>query len=339
MFHASKKKRYENILIVRFSSLGDIVLTTPVLEALRANFPKARLTYFLKEDFASILENHTSRCEIITLPEQVRKDSKAYLDFVDSLSKKRFDLIVDLQANGRSYVLRNRLNIPFLKVKKHTLRRISIVKFKVGASGLPNVRDRFLNTLKRIGISGSSNTTSLMVTEEELNQVRSKFFKNNDNKPIAVIHPGAKWDLKKWGGEKFARLAEMLTDRGFTVASFEEVPYKNFICLYGTTIREMMGCIASADVFIGNDSGPLHIAEALGIPSVGIFGPTHESLGYSSDWAGMKIVGLDIKCRPCSLYGNGRCKPQNRECMDALSPDIVFDAVLGIFNWGRGNEK
>ncbi len=343
MQRASKRRDYKNILVVRFSSLGDIVLTTPVLDGLRRVLPPdTEISYLLKEEFAPLLKNHPSRCKIIPLSETVRADSTAFMDFVERLKERRFDLIVDLQGNGRSYVVRRRLNMDFLKIKKHTLRRIGVVKFKIGAKRLPNIRDRFFGTLKGIGIrSVEPILPRLGYTEEEVVAARKKFIGKIPDRPLAVVHPGAKWPLKEWGRDRFEKLVESLVIEGFTVAVFDdnisEAPHISK--LSGTSIREMIALIASADVFVGNDSGPLHIAESVRTPAVGIFGPTSEALGYSSRWPGSKIVGVDMRCRPCSLYGRGKCRTGGHECMEKLSIEAVLNAVIEQFRWGRSNER
>jgi len=341
MRRASRRREYKNILVVRFSSLGDIVLTTPVLDALRRRFPNADLSFLLKEDFAKLLLGHPSGCEVISLPEAVRADSRAFVGFVDGLKKRHFDLVVDLQGNGRSFVVRNRLDTDFVKIKKHSILRIAIVKLKVGARRLPNIRKRFLEPLRRIGISSEEPpVVRLGFTDDELIAVRERFLRSIDNsRPFAVVHPGSKWPLKEWGSKRFESLAEALVAQGFTVGVFgsASVEKANIVHLPKTTIREMIALIAISDVFIGNDSGPLHVAEAVGTPSVGIFGPTSEALGYSSQWRGAAVVGVELKCRPCSLYGRGKCSTGGHECMENITVEMVLEAALKQYRWGVKN--
>ncbi|RKZ27810.1 D-glycero-beta-D-manno-heptose-1,7-bisphosphate 7-phosphatase, partial [bacterium] len=94
-----------------------------------------------------------------------------------------------------------------------------------------------------------------------------------------------------------------------------------------TTLRELIALIKLSRVFVGNDSGPLHISGAVGTPSVGIFGPTHPSLGYAPDSPNSRIIGAELPCRPCTLYGKGRCRLGSRLCMTLIEPDEVADAV------------
>ncbi len=334
---AQKNREYQNILVVRFSSLGDIVLTTPVLEGLRRRFPNANISYLAKAEYTPLLADHPSKCLAIGLSEEIRGDSKKYLDLIESLSKQAFDLVVDLQANGRSMVLRKRLGADYLLVKKRTLRRIMIVKFKIGAKGLPNIRDRFFEPLSRLGIPLISRpTTSLHIEEGELREARARFNLDRIERPLALIHSGARWPLKQWGEAKFDALAKMLLKNGFSVAFIGTSRIEGAVSIEGTNLRELVACISLADIFIGNDSGPLHIAEAIGTPSVGIFGPTHEVLGYSSDRPDSRIIGLDLKCRPCSLYGGGHCRTGGRECMEKLTPEAVFEEVKKCLDCGGG---
>ncbi len=343
MRKASRDADYRKILVVRFSSMGDIVLTTPVLMALRKRFPSAQIDYLAKAQFLPLLENHPSGCGCIPLTDSLRGDSKAYLAFCDSLRDKGYDLIVDLQANGRSYVLRKRVFRDYVKVNKRTLRRILLVKFGLGRDNYPDIRRRFLEPLSLLGIDISKELSKaiLSVDDCEIANVEKRFFSGTHCSPAPIaIHPGAKWELKEWGIEKFQKLAKVLIDKGHRVLWFG-APYdyesEKIIFAEKTSIRELMALIATSAVFVGNDSGPLHIAEGVGTPSVGIFGPTHPSLGYSPNHEGSYVLGVDIKCRPCSLFGNGKCKFDKKICMEQISVDEVADSVEKLFNEHRKN--
>lgn len=325
--------------------MGDIVLTTPVLMALRKRYPSAQIDYLVKEQFLPLLENHPSGCGLIPLTESLRGDSKAYLDFCDELRDKGYDLVVDLQANGRSYVLRKRIFRDYVRIDKRTLKRILLVKLGWGRKGRPDIRRRFLEPLTLLGIDvvKESSRAILRVDDSEIARVKEKFFKEThlDPPPIA-IHPGAKWELKEWGAEKYQQLAERLVAKGHRVLWFGGplgFEHDKITFAKETSIRELMALIASSAVFVGNDSGPLHIAEGVGTPSVGIFGPTHPSLGYSPNHEGSLVLGVDIKCRPCTLYGNGKCKLDKKICMENISVDEVLAAVERMLPTRRETAK
>lgn len=338
MSKASASADYAKILVARFSSLGDIVLTTPVLLALRERYPEAQIDFLLKEQYLPLLQNHPSHCGLIPLSEELRKDSGAYLNFCDGLRDKGYGLVVDLQGNGRSYVLRKRIYRDWVKVGKQTLKRILLVKFGIGRKKYPDVRRRFLKPLRDLGIDDRiiPARAILAVEEDEISMARKKFFgdKSTDDSLVA-IHPGSKWALKEWGLEKFIRLAMQLLEEGSNILWFGE-PFggasENITFAENTTLRELMALISISDVFIGNDSGPLHIAEGLGTPAVGIFGPTHPALGYSPNNPDSIVLGVDLKCRPCTLYGNGKCKHQTRLCMDGITVEASKEAVHSLLD-------
>ncbi len=339
MSRVSASADYAKILVARFSSLGDIVLTTPVLMALRDRYPKAQIDYLLKEQYLPLLQNHPSNCGLIPLSEELRNDSGAYLKFCDSLRDKGYNLVVDLQGNGRSYVLRKRIYRDWVKVGKQTLKRILLVKFGIGRNKYPDIRRRFLKPLRDLGINDRKVPAKsiLAVEESEIVMARKKFFVNDfkKNGSLVAIHTGSKWALKEWGLEKFIRLAIELLEDGTRVIWFGE-PFDGasaeITFAKNTTLRELMALISISDVFVGNDSGPLHIAEGVGTPAVGIFGPTHPALGYSPDNPNSIVLGVDLKCRPCTLYGKSKCKHETRLCMDGIAVETVKEAVYSLLD-------
>lgn len=333
----SKSDDIKRILVIRFSSLGDIVLTTPVLSALRDKFLSAQIDFLLKEQHASLLENHPARIEIIKLPEDVRSNARKFIEFAEGLKKNNYDLVVDLQGNARSMVLRRRLGARSVKVNKDTLSRLLLVKFKIGKNKIPDVRKRFLGALKKLGIGQTViPRTSLLVTPEEYLTIDKKYLDGIDKGELVAIHPGARWELKEWGRRKYSALAKMLIDNGFSVVFFdaqcEDDPKENIVYIKDCSLREMMALIGRSRAFIGNDSGPLHIAVALKIPAIGIFGPTHRSLGYAPSYNEATIIEMELGCRPCTLYGAGSCRKNNRICMENIDPKVIFDAVIEKFD-------
>jgi len=334
---AFRGREYKKILVVRFSSLGDIVLTTPTLMALRRRYPDTQLDFLLKEQYAPLLENHPSNCGIILLTDEIRRNSAAYLKFCDGLRDEGYDLVVDLQGNGRSYVLRRRLFCDWVKIKKRTLARLLLVKFGLGRDRRPDIRRIFLDTIKKLGVNVDNEPSRaiLGVSEDEraraLEILPAGFA---DVGKVIAIHPGARWELKEWGRDKFRKLAEELIERGYNIFFLGEeieINLPQSIFLGKTNLRELMALIAMADVFVGNDSGPLHIAEGVGTKAVGIFGPTHPSLGYAPNHKNAVIMGIDLKCRPCTLFGSGRCKFDIQTCMSGIEVKTVANAVENLY--------
>jgi len=285
-----------------------------------------------------LLEQHPSQCNIIPLPDSIRADSKAFVEFCDGLRENNYDLVVDLQGNARSWVVRRRIAKDYVKIRKETLRRLALIKLGVGKRRCSDIRRRFLRPLCRVGIDFRKDDdfppTQLGYTGEELDAAREKFlsnFSDADLKHLVAIHPGSKWPLKQWSIEKFAQLIRELPKRGYKLLllgeEFEIEPDNNIAYAFRTSLRELIALIASSAAFIGNDSGPLHIAEAVRTPAVGIFGPTHPALGYAPTGPGAKVLGVELKCRPCTLYGDNRCRLPEQLCMERISVDMVADAV------------
>jgi len=339
MTRPGSKISFNRILVIRFSSLGDIVLTTPVLSALRENFPDAQIDFLLKEPYTSLLANHQSKCNTVMLPDSVRENDMDFYRFSKELAEKEYDFIIDLQANFRSLVVSRAIGAPVSKVDKNTLRRLALVKFKIGHDLYPDVKRKFFDTLSRIGIRGNIPPTNLHLIEDEIDKARTKFLGSlSPERKVIAIHPGSKWELKEWGRKKFRNLAKKLDELGFNVVYFEskiKLGSSNIVEVRDTSLRELMAILSICDVFVGNDSGPLHISGALGTPVVGVFGPTHSSLGYAPRNDKAIVVESDLNCRPCTLYGKGKCKFTTQKCMENISVEKVLRAIIKLVEYER----
>ena len=158
------------------------------------------------------------------------------------------------------------------------------------------------------------------------------------------IHPGARWETKRWTEEKFARVCQILNQKPelkiilFGDQKDQEVIERidshtedqKLFKAVNLPLNKFMSLIKRCDCFVTNDSGPMHIASALGVPVVAIFGPTHPQLGFSPMGSGNIVLTANVKCSPCSLHGEKRCHNKSRFCMDLIEPEMVTDAVEKI---------
>jgi heptosyltransferase-2 len=199
-----------------------------------------------------------------------------------------------------------------------------------------------------MGVPPSSTQPKLFITDREVEEALDLLAGAGvrDPRRIAVIAPGARWPNKRWSAEGFAKLGEWLASqkgleiviagdrddrsvvdelrRRLTVASAD---------ISGRTgLRELGAVLRGARVFIGNDSGPGHLAAAVGTPVVTIFGPTSEAFGVPPRGEGVRSVSLPLECRPCSLHGGRRCPRGRRACLEDLEPGAVIRAVEGVLD-------
>ena len=319
------------VLVIRFSSLGDVILTTAFLYALRKECSSCEIWYVTKSEFAEILKDQPYIDRLIYLE---RKEN------IIHLSKRidaEFDCIFDLHNNLRSTLLRNIIKAKKVKiVEKHILYRYKLLKKSKGLT-------KFIK-----------NRTTKDVVEDELNLLkpykhikddasikpvlylnRTKSFK----KPVIAVAPGARWKTKQWPTEYFIELINKLdiyyNPTILLFGSKDEVKIadnifsksKNVLNFVGKlSIAETASYMRSSDVAVSNDSGLMHMAIALDIPVVAMFGPTVKGFGFFPRGRNT-IIEKNLECRPCSMHGSNSCKMNTYECMRSITPSEVFDAV------------
>jgi heptosyltransferase-2 len=336
------------VIFIRFSSLGDVILTLPALRGLRVAYPRARISYLTKSAYAPLLEGSPDIERVISLEDLPGRGSLAGI--ARFCRRERFDLVVDLHGNLRSRVTSLFLRAPVkLRYRKEAMmRRLWASGWMRGkmTRGTGGVVDRYLDTIRPLGVEGEGLLPEIPVSVEAQEQAKAFLRGRGVRAPekMAVIFPGAKWPNKCWPATGFAALGRWLaSEPGFEVvlAGDEgdreqvEVVKRNLsreaaeIC--GCTgLRELAAILSLAKVVVGNDSGPGHLAAAVGTPVVTIFGPTSEAFGFSPRGKRVRTVSRSLECRPCSIHGGRRCPRGRRSCLDDISPGEVMQAVREV---------
>jgi heptosyltransferase-2 len=338
----------EKILVIRLSSLGDIVLTTPVIRSLKRKFPQSQIFFLTKSQYQDLLKNDPDIFSSIKFePKENHKGIRGFLKLVKMLRAFEFDLVIDLHANLRSFFIRHLLKTRIkIKYDKNWLARFLLVHFKFLKIKSKHTVDRYLETLKKIGMNSSEKGPKIFLDREGENFSKDFWAEKKIEKDDIVvgIHPGAKWETKRWAEEKFAEVCQILNQKQklkiilFGDQKDQEVierisshlENQKLFEAVNLPLNKFMRLIKRCDCFVTNDSGPMHIASALGVPVVAIFGPTHPQLGFSPIGSENIVLSANVKCSPCSLHGEKRCHKKSRYCMDLIEPEMVTDAVERI---------
>ncbi len=324
MLNLNNKK----ILIIRFSSLGDILLTTPILRSLKKLYPTCNIDYLVKaENKETILYNPYIN-DILLFN---KTDNLNQLK--ETIKSKNYDYIFDLHNNLRSKVLTKGLKA--YCIKKPTLKKFLLVKFKINllkenksvvniyADAIPGLK------LDKSGIDLFLDSKKLVIPD--LNTVG--------------ICPGARHFTKRWGFDNYKELINLLTKEGYKVLLFGG-EYDQEMCgkLAGdnTLVENLSTCnelitmgnnMRRCQLIIGNDSGLMHAATGLQIPVIVIFTSTVKELGFAPYNAkSMIIENNDIKCRPCSHIGRGDCPKKHFNCGNTIKPKMVFNKLQEFYN-------
>ncbi len=327
-------------LVIRFSSLGDVIITTAFLKTLKSAYPNSEVHYVTKQEFADILKAQPYIDRVIEL-----KKGESIIDLSKKISKERFDCIFDLHKNIRSLTLSFFIKSKSIKrVNKHILYRYKLLHKKL----LFFIKDRdttynIEDQIKLINKNISSNQKPVLYTEKH---------KINTKKPLIGIAPGAKWQTKMWPDTYFKKLIKLINDNmEASVVIFGSKEEKNLaetiaegfnnvINLSGKlSIRETASYMANCDIMVSNDSALMHMATALDIPVVAIFGPTVKEFGFFPTGRAVVLEDKTLKCRPCSLHGTSKCPKKHHKCMKNITPESVFKAITNLIKGGNYEQR
>jgi lipopolysaccharide heptosyltransferase I len=322
------------ILIIKPSALGDVVHTLPVLNLLRRRWPAAHLAWVVGGAFASLLEGHPQLDEVIRF--ERRRFGRGWRDpgaavglfqFMRSLRRGEFDLVLDLQGLLRSGWMTMRTRAP-VRVGFSNARELAHLFY---THRVPNdspdqhAVDRYLELCDSIGCGRAPVEFRFHVTDEDRQHVAELI---GEDRPYAVLLPGTNWPTKRWPVEHFAELVGPLRQRfgleavvagGPDVAEIAaQIPRATNLVGRTSNLRQLVALLDQADLVIANDSGPMHIAAALGRPLVTMFGPTNPLRTGPYNRLD-SVVRLDVPCSPC--YSR-RCSHQS--CLRWLHAEHVL---------------
>jgi len=346
-------KNIKNILIVEMQGFGDVIAVFPTAEALRARFPEARLTLISQKVAAELFNGLSLFDEIIPLG--VNKTKLGMIDFIRSLPKLRrneYDLFIvpswSLRHTSVSLLVRSKARVGYLH--DHSLQMLYHNDYRVEAKGIRSIKGivtyfkeehiitRALKTLAPLGIQPEDRQYHIEVSQTDAASILSflkQNFKLDGNQKFIVIATGGVWKRRTWQLEKWKKLIDKVSQgntwKFFVIGSKEEQQRNNFLCdnvrifnLCGhLSLTQLPALIKRSHIFIGVDSGPMHLAAALGKPVIALFGPNIPEVSGPKGSLCL-VIQKEMKCRPCN---QDFCfKPKGQRCMDLISPDDVIDA-------------
>ena len=330
---SSGEAKLKKVCLIRLSSLGDIVMTSALFPLLRS--AGWEIHFVTKSPYVDLLRSDARIQSVYGFDKRkFGSESLARADFFHWLKSQNFSLIIDLHDSWRTWFWRFWLRqwAPVLVVKKPRLRELAVLLFRLKIWGF------------RAG--GRVNRMQLIVANYlnlPVKNVYSGNFlinkKNVESKtPYFVLAPGSAWNSKRWPQERFSELVKRLSHYPVIVLGSEKEefcdeiaaasPHPESRSLRGkTSSAELLQIIQNSAFVVGNDTGIVHIADAFGIPTVVIEGPTAASLGFSPGGANTHLVGLDLLCRPCSKSGKFCWRGGTRKCLNDLPVSDVLQAV------------
>ncbi|MBK8575601.1 MAG: glycosyltransferase family 9 protein [Elusimicrobia bacterium] len=318
------------VLVIRLSSLGDVVLTAPVLAALKAAWPGCHLTFLTKGAFAPVFSHSPHVNKVLQF------EDKGLWGWAREIRQSRFDVIIDLHDTFRSRVWSFLSGAPrTVRYDKRAADRRRLVWTKRVSPRLSGgVVDRYLETLTVLGISSAHRVPQLFLGPEE--RLPDHLEKRLGPGPFVAIAPGALHPTKRWGPDRFAEAADRLAegkpvillgapaDAPAAEAVLQTLTSSAQSFVGQTSVREMMLILRRCALLLTNDSGAMHVAAALGVPTVAIFGPTVKPFGFFPVGAWTSAIeAANLDCRPCSVHGSKTCPLKHFRCMKEVTVDQV----------------
>jgi len=326
------------VLVVRMSSIGDIVLTEPVVAAIAEAHPDARVGYAVKARYADLVRFHPA---IAVVHELADSSPAALMRLCREVRAERYTTAVDLHGNARSVALVRcsgaEVTSRYRKRELSTALRVRVGRRPFRATRL--LVDRYLEAIAPLGIGVAGRRPVLHLSSEARERAASLLggFGLEPGAFVAMV-PGTVWPTKRWPPERYAELAVRLSRENgaptLLLGSADEETLCGYVAARAqgaavsgagkATLGETAALIELASAYVGNDSGPTHMSMAVGTPTVAIFGPTDPR---QFDFEGHALVYADPSCGACSFFGGERCPRGHWECMLSLGVDDVLTAL------------
>ena len=328
----------KKILIIRFSSIGDIVLSTSFLLTIKTLFPKSEVHFLTLDRFSSILENQPNVDRLIVL--NSKSGYKDLLGLNNIIKKSNYDKIFDLHSSIRSLTITLGLNDIVSRIKKPRLFRFLLFQFHVNLFPKNFSAIHMYHQCLDTNLESDYPSTHLVVTSLERKIAKKMLKEYGVNGQFIALVPGAAWERKQWSVEKYCEVINMITSSSkmnLVMFGSEKDEINDRIANLNvkvtnmsgkTNLRQAMSLLSLSKVVIGSDTGLLHIAEALGIPVNMILGPTSQETGGGVNLKSSKNIEVDIWCRPCSQNGQKHCYRSKQYCMENISPEKVVSTLM-----------
>lgn len=336
----------KNILVVQTAFLGDVVLTIPLINTLKRLCPDKKITVLTTPVGNEILKYQQAVDSVIVYDKKgTDRGWTHFLKMIDTVRCMFFDWAIVPHRSLRSALLVHAAGIPHRWGFDTSAGRWLFTQTIAYPQHKHEV-ERNLAFLKPF--TDVYDTQIVFPFHRAIDTPIHQHLQSiaGENGTVIGVHPGSVWATKRWPIEKYAVLIQQLAAQGNVVLVFGDThdhainKYLNehvkqnehIINLIGkTTIQQLIAYLRYLSVYITNDSGPMHIAAALGIPVVAIFGPTTQSLGFApySDRA-IVVEKNTIPCRPCGKHGPRCCPQRHFACMEAIKVEDVVKAVESI---------
>jgi ADP-heptose:LPS heptosyltransferase len=320
------------ILILRFSSIGDIVLTTPVVRCLKNQVSNVELHYATKQSFHSIVASNPYIDKIHLL-------ENSLTDLIAKLKSEQFDLVIDLHNNLRTSIIKLSLGVKSYAFPKLNIEKWLLTNFKINKLPDIHIVDRYLSTAKSLGVINDGKGLDYFIPSKDEVKI-NEYFSVTENNYIAFVI-GAKFATKQLPTEKILKIIENLSLPVVLLGGKEDEARGEELVLKAKgrevfnacgkfNLNQSASIVKQSKVVITHDTGLMHIASAFQKKIVSVWGNTVPALGMYP-YVGRensKIIEVNnLNCRPCSKIGYDKCPKGHFDCMNKINENELLRAV------------
>lgn len=330
-------------LLIRLSSLGDVVLATAAASYIRAQDPGAEITFLTKAPYAPLLAGHPDIQEVWSW-------EGGMMAMIRRIRGAKFDGVLDLHGKPRTRIFAALSGARSVRMKNHAWNRRLRVWFRGSSlAAPPDVAQRGVMAASELLGSPYQATAPLLSVDGAAAEWADGFLRQQGlgtGEKIIAVCPGASHATKRWPAGAFAQALGLLAERGrkflfvgdaadaALAQGIQGMARKGSDLLIHaagkTSFAQLAALLKRSDLLLCNDSGPMHVASALGTPVLALFGPTVEAFGFFPRGPKDRVLQRDLACRPCSVHGGEACPLGHHDCMQKIAPFDVAKALEGM---------
>jgi len=318
----------KKILIIRFSSIGDIVLTSPVIRCIKKQLPDCELHYLTKKSFSILLESNPHIDKLHLFEGNLKKT-------IEELKQENFDFIIDLHNNLRTFLIKYHLAIPVSSFRKLNFRKWLLVNFKINLLPKKHIVQRYLRTAKKIGVRDDGEGLEYFIPQKD--KIRIEDLPLTHLYGYAALAVGANHFTKKLPHEKLKELCSQIQFPIVVIGGKEDAlignelekifPFKVFNACGKFNLNQSASLIQQSKFVITHDTSAMHIAAAFKKIIHSYWGNTVPAFGmypyFGNEYANALLYKnsflhevKNLSCRPCSKIGFEKCPKKHFKCMN-----------------------
>ena len=323
------------ILVVRFSSIGDVVLTTPVVRCLKQHIPNCEIHYITKKAFKGILEHNGNISKIFTIDSSIS-------EVIAALKEEQYDYVIDLHKNLRTFQLKTKLGRPSYSFPKLNFEKWMLVNLKRNKMPKIHIVDRYFKAVEKLGVKIDNKPCDFFIHASDEIRLNDHFQLASEK--YITIAIGAQFATKRMPVEKLKEIIEQLnqpiiliggeTDKALANEILVAFPYKSIFSACGNfSLTQSASIVKQSSALLTNDTGMMHIASCFQIPTISVWGNTVPELGmypYFPENAELfsihEVKGMN--CRPCSKIGFQECPKGHFNCMNLQDSIAISDDIM-----------